>query len=220
MNQSRQNGQTLIETLVAVFIMVMGITAALGLANYSLNASTNIRKQIIAMGLAREGMEAVKNMRDTNWLVGQLNNDCYSFQNNPNCYRDWLNPTGGFNIQAINPNRPDFDVSFDASTSRFWTITNLNAGSNNNYRLNHFPAAGANGFYSSVGGGNLSDYYRQVIIDNTTTTAPFDRDIGPRLLVRSRVWWVDKKCPATNNWPGTGACGVELQMYLTNWKTF
>jgi hypothetical protein len=39
--------------------MIMGITAALGLANYSLNASSNIVKQLVAVGLAREGVEAV-----------------------------------------------------------------------------------------------------------------------------------------------------------------
>ncbi len=75
----KQNGQTLIETLVASFILVMGITAALTLATYSLGATNNIRQQTIGLGLAREGLEVVKNMRDTNWLRGTSSSDCYDF---------------------------------------------------------------------------------------------------------------------------------------------
>ncbi|MCX6797579.1 MAG: hypothetical protein NTX98_03840 [Candidatus Doudnabacteria bacterium] len=74
-----QNGQTLIETLAAIFILIMGITAAIGLAVYTFSSSTNITKQIVATGLAREGIEAVKNMRDTNWLKSTLDKDCNNF---------------------------------------------------------------------------------------------------------------------------------------------
>jgi type II secretory pathway pseudopilin PulG len=112
-NKARQSGQTLIETVVAVFILVMGIVAALGLAVYSLNASSNVTKQIVGIGLAREGVEAVKNMRDSNWLIGSLSSTCYDFslnQSNLPCYTDWLGPNGssgarnGYSIDPGNGN--------------------------------------------------------------------------------------------------------------------
>ena len=62
----RNKGQTLIETLAAVFILVMGVSASVGLAIYAFNTSGGVVKQIIATGLAREGLEAVRNMRDSN----------------------------------------------------------------------------------------------------------------------------------------------------------
>src|SRR3990167_3392339 len=89
-----QTGQTIIETVIGIFIMVMGITAAIGLATYSLSASTTVVKQMVGMGLAREAIEAVKNMRDTNWLKGSLVNTCWNYQNSSltaNCYQGWQN---------------------------------------------------------------------------------------------------------------------------------
>lgn len=111
-----ENGQTLIETMSAVFILIMGVTSALGLAIYAYSSSTMITKQIIATGLAREGVEAVKNMRDTNWLKQlsvNINKDCYNYASTtpagigPSpatcpgntstascCYRNWLQEPG------------------------------------------------------------------------------------------------------------------------------
>ena len=101
-------GQTIIETLVALFILVMGVTAATGLAIFSFSASTAITKQIISTGLAREGIEAVKNMRDTNWLKqSPINTDCYNYStgaSNAKCYKQWLNYNpNGFNIGTSSP---------------------------------------------------------------------------------------------------------------------
>ena len=94
---STQTGQTLIETVAAIFILVMGITAAVGLAVYAFGNSTNITKQIVAVGLAREGVEAVKNMRDTNWLKLNLATDCHDFSdltppntNAGRCYKNTI----------------------------------------------------------------------------------------------------------------------------------
>lgn len=99
-----QAGQTLIETLVAIFILVTGVTSALGLAVYALSTSTGIVKQIVATGLAREGLEAVKHMRDTNWLQQSplngtpINTDCYNYIDGTNtawCYKNWLGQSSG-----------------------------------------------------------------------------------------------------------------------------
>src|SRR4051812_47761986 len=98
---TRHKGQTLIETVAGIFILVMGITAAVSLAIYALGASTNITKQIIGTGLAREGVEAVKNMRDTNWLkLTSIDTNCYDYTtgaNSAKCYKDWLDHGGNWN---------------------------------------------------------------------------------------------------------------------------
>ena len=225
-NQNRESGQTLIETMVAVFIMVMGVTAALGLANYSLSASSGIRNQIMGMGLAREGLEAVKNMRDTNWLNATISNDCYNYSTSspgtpatPSyCYRSWLNVSSpGFNISPPS-GQPEFTVDFNSGSSTFWTPVKVSGAAD--YALYFDANAGVQGFYSSNSSFPRSPFYRQILIDNTTASAPFNQDLGPRLLVTSRVWWTDAKCPRVATWPGKGRCSIELQMYMTNWKTF
>lgn len=88
-------GQTLIETMVALFILSMGVSSAVGLSIYAFGSSNTILNQIIGTGLAREGIEAVRNMRDTNWLNDSLiTNGCYNFVtgaiDSENCYQNWL----------------------------------------------------------------------------------------------------------------------------------
>jgi Tfp pilus assembly protein PilV len=63
-----QSGQTLIETIAAIFILTMALTAGLGLTIYVLSHSKTTLDEIVATNLAREGIDVVKNMRDTNWL--------------------------------------------------------------------------------------------------------------------------------------------------------
>ncbi len=225
----RQKGQTLIETVVAIFILVMGMTAAVGLALYAFGTSTSITKQIIATGLAREGIEAVKTMRDTNWLNDTLSNNCYSYvtsQNNGKCYKNWLNkkfcidPTnnnGNCNGSAGNLN---YYLGIDGSTQDVWDL--VRQRNTDNYGLDFNSAVGNSGFYSpSNSTAGNSEYYRKISIEKDNT-APFDHsaDLGPRLKVTVQVWWTDKKCPRSANWPGLGKCSLELKTNLTNWRDY
>jgi hypothetical protein len=243
-----QNGQTLIETLVAIFMLIMGVSAAAGLAIYALNSSTTIVKQIIGNGLAREGVEAVKNMRDTNWLQDTLStSSCYDYAsaqtNAADCYKDWLtqkyciDPTanngGNCNGDATTMT---YNLSFDASqnpdSGNFWTLNrlwNCTDGTNCYYGLDFDPNVGNSGLYyadnSNINGS--SEYYRRIIITKDTS-GPFNpansggsgQTPGPKLIVKSQVWWVDRKCPRTPIWPGPGQCSVEVQSALTNWKNY
>jgi type II secretory pathway pseudopilin PulG len=219
-----QSGQTLIETMVAIFVLVMGVSAAVGLAVYSLGAANTIRKQTIALGLAREGIEAVKIMRDTNWLKDSLTADCYNYTTGTTtaqCYKSWLNTPGGYNIQPPGGNQ-SYYLSFDASTNSFWSLNN----SNNRFGLQYDGVASGLGYYYAPNGGvsatsATSQFARKITIE-TDTTGPFqyNNNLGPRLKVTSQVWWVDKRCPASDDFPGTGKCGLQLQTYLTNWKNY
>lgn len=226
-------GQTLIETVAAIFILVMGITAAIGLAIYAFASSQSVTKQIIATGLAREGIEAARNMRDTNWLQQTtIDTNCYDFTSNPvglstaKCYKQWdvspycLNPTrNNGNCNGNGDTTDSYNLAFTAANggTSYWTLSKQNSV---NYGLN-FDSTGANGFYipSNSANGN-SDYYRKIILTEITTP-PFDKsDLGAKLLVQSQVWWTDKKCPRSIDYPGAGKCSVELDSYLTNWKNY
>jgi type II secretory pathway pseudopilin PulG len=228
--RNNQTGQTLIETVVAVFILTMGISAALGLAIYSLGATTNIRQQIIAMGLAREGIEAVKNMRDTNWLRGQLSETCYNFYTEDNtggrCYQNWLNPSSpaiGYNINpgpsastyflAMNINQGELLWQLIRSTTLFGLDVPTSTESDIDGAW-YSPRAGLPAIQGSSG------FARKITITPDNSFPPFDTNNGPRLKVTVDVWWRDKNCPMTNDVPASDRCTVKLETYLTNWKNF
>ena len=62
----RTRGITLIETVVAVTILVAAITGPMTLASQSLKASRDARNELIATHLAEEGVEIVHSVRDNN----------------------------------------------------------------------------------------------------------------------------------------------------------
>lgn len=60
----------MIEVIVASGIMVTAVAAALTLVQSSVNAEKESESLIIAGNLAREGLEVVRSIRDSNWLAG------------------------------------------------------------------------------------------------------------------------------------------------------
>ncbi len=263
--------QTLIETLAAIFILTMGVTAGVGLANYALGSSTSITQQVIATGLAREAVEAIKSMRDTNWLQsGTINSDCYNFAsggNDGSCYKNWLTQNNYGSVvwqtnlitSTINPpaNPSSYILSFfgpDAITPSFplyWQIPYYNwnlyrvdnatavnticpthpNGSVLSYALdfNNTPIVSAfsfgTGYYTpTCNPTGTSGFYRKITLQ-TIATAPYDHSDSnndlTELLVKAQVWWTDnKRCLPSSDWPGLGKCSVEIDTYLTNWRTY
>ena len=95
---SRQNtpsshGSALVETIVAIFILVSAITAAFGVAASGISAGGFARDNVTAFYLAQDAIEYIKNVRDTNaiqglpWLSG-ITDNCASGQN---CTVDTVN---------------------------------------------------------------------------------------------------------------------------------
>ncbi len=62
-------GFTLIETIVAVGIIVVGLVSALTLITNSLFYVSNIGDRLITANLTAEGLEVARNIRDNNWLA-------------------------------------------------------------------------------------------------------------------------------------------------------
>jgi prepilin-type N-terminal cleavage/methylation domain-containing protein len=61
-------GFTLVETLVAISILVLALTGPLTIISQALKASYYSRDQIVAFYLAQESMEYIRNIRDENSL--------------------------------------------------------------------------------------------------------------------------------------------------------
>ncbi|MEZ4180634.1 MAG: hypothetical protein R3B41_03970 [Candidatus Doudnabacteria bacterium] len=229
--KTSQSGQTLIETLVAAFVLVMGISASIGLASYSLRATTLSTKQIIAMGLAREGVEAVKNMRDTNWLRSAMTTNCFNYftqASNASCYQNWLSGgTALYNIAGATTGT-NYRLGIDqAQATAYWKLTSAT----NNYGLNLNTTNPTYGFYipgtiptlsgTSVTASNTK-FGRRITILQDGTFAPFSSATYlRRVKVSVDVWWADgTRCPVSDTPPTGSKCHIKLETYLTNWKNY
>lgn len=69
-NKLEQSGITLVEVLVSLFIFSVALSALLFLMTNLLTSADELRNNTIAAGLAQEGLEVVRNIRDQNWLGG------------------------------------------------------------------------------------------------------------------------------------------------------
>lgn len=64
----QSKGFTVLEVITAIFILTVGVGAALSLMNQTLATGSVVEQRLIASHLAQEGIEIVRNIRDTNWL--------------------------------------------------------------------------------------------------------------------------------------------------------
>jgi len=201
----RESGQTLIETLVAIFVLVTGLISAVSLAVASFNSTDNTNKQITATALAREAIEGVRNIRDQNWLNDTLVT-CSDLGSSQKCYQNWEGLDGATALRA-----GTYSVDYNTSNSK-WTLS----PSSSSYVLNYNSSSG---LYSNQAGGAPSLFSRKVTIVETVV-APYTAQ-NPRLDISSTVWWQGRSCPSTTD-PSTVpfGCKVVLQMYLTNWRAY
>jgi hypothetical protein len=65
-----ERGQSLVEAIIGVTVLVAGVVTALALGIMTVRAGQVSESRTIADNLAREGIEQVRNIRDSNWLAG------------------------------------------------------------------------------------------------------------------------------------------------------
>jgi prepilin-type N-terminal cleavage/methylation domain-containing protein len=61
-------GFTLLEVIIAIFIISVGVGGVASVVPRLLSSSTTNQNRLTAAYLAQEGVEIVRNIRDTNWL--------------------------------------------------------------------------------------------------------------------------------------------------------
>ena len=71
--KQKNKGFTFLELLGAIFVISIGILAVYGVVSRIISYSSAFRSKLIAAYLAQEGIEIVRNIRDSNWLRGQTN---------------------------------------------------------------------------------------------------------------------------------------------------
>lgn len=70
-----EQGETLIEAMLAIALILMTLVGFLSLGSFNYLKSHETSNRNIAINLAREGVEIVRNVRDSNWMRGCPNLD-------------------------------------------------------------------------------------------------------------------------------------------------
>lgn len=68
--KNKKKGFSLIEVMVAMAVIVLVVFSATQLLVSIIRSNTSNVNTMIAQGLAQEGLEAVRNIRDSDWLLG------------------------------------------------------------------------------------------------------------------------------------------------------
>ena len=70
MNQENKKAFTLIEMVVAVFIIIIAVVGIIEMTSKYVQRIKFEKESYVAALLGQEGVEIVKNIRDTNWVAG------------------------------------------------------------------------------------------------------------------------------------------------------
>jgi len=71
-NLQKEEGFTLVESLIAIALVTVGLVGAVTLITYAISTVSFVRGKLLASQFAQEGIEVVRNMRDNNWLAGKI----------------------------------------------------------------------------------------------------------------------------------------------------
>ncbi len=66
----KEKGQSIIEVIASIGIFLIAVSVILGLTVSNMTGQKTNEFQVIANNLAKEGVEVVRNIRDSNWLSG------------------------------------------------------------------------------------------------------------------------------------------------------
>lgn len=197
MQASKSNrGETLIEVIIALTVLIMGTVGSLHLLGVAGKNNQITKEKVLATDLAREGIEAVRSIRDTNWLrfAGERR-VCWNNLDSNAC-NDVNND--GVADTPIENNRA-YIAKLDLGNFR-WQLSdggisdrlNLGDGEIANdavYRLKLNPVTG---LYSHTGGDD-SPYYREIYTEYLEANQSAASASGANILrVTARVQWLDR----------------------------
>lgn len=144
-------GFTLLEVIVAIFILTVGIGGSFSLIQQTFFTVTMAQSRIIAAYLAQEGIEIVRNVRDNNWLEQRE-----SFETPPlPVWNEGLN-------SCLSPSsccEADNETDTPSSYSPLTTVTGCAFDD-----LRYFNIDG-NGFYS-YSSGDQTKFKRKIFIES------------------------------------------------------
>lgn len=205
----KQRGDTILEVVIATAILSTVMVATFDILQRAVDTNLNIKNRVIALNIAREGIEATRNIRDTNWL--KYSGDrrgkwlCHDRVPPDQNFPDACDPSGtppGDQLKLADATY----YTIDFSSGRYYLVETTmqsdidflqNQPNRETFRLYLTPTAPQR--YTHEDSGNTeTPFYRQIYLDIENpydSTAPsFCNGDDPtcnqsRLKVISRVYW-------------------------------
>ena len=134
-----QSGMTFMEVIVAVTVLIVGVIGGLTLTIFNLNTSVASEGKLMAANLAREGIEVIRQFRDSNWL----GND------------DWNNGFSGIGRLIV-----EFDPA-----GNIWSITEVDVAGIVSCTECQLYYDSADGIFSHSSAGEATGYKRLITIN-------------------------------------------------------
>lgn len=97
LNQKNKSAFSLLETIVVLFIVSIGLVSILSLTVDSVRAQNLNKNSLLAYHLAEEGLELIKNVRDTNFIQNTTSSPIAW-----NRYIDGVSPNNKYRVDYAN----------------------------------------------------------------------------------------------------------------------
>lgn len=199
---------SIIEAMIIMLIVVNGVVGMYSLYNRSQNLSIATKNRIEAIQMAREWIEAVTNIRNTNALLFQADmENCWNVMN--------------YDINCIASSGTGTDIPHNASfiirrdSDNRWILTETWAWlvdySDINYRNTFQVNMDSDGFYTQSGGlAFRPTFTREIQIKYEDTNGGWNDENDEKMWVSSIVRWSDNA--------STKPYEVKLETLLSNRK--
>ena len=209
MNKNKK-ATSIIEAIVMILILLIWILGLFNIYTKSYNLSTSTKNKIEAIEIAREWIEAMENIRNTNWIllwadskncwnVSNYNNDCVWDNWSTHDITNWM-----YKIYT------DANWRWTLTKSSWLTSKNY---SDSNYRNFFRVNVDTNWLYTQSWWTTFAPLYTREINISYPEDTNWDwtnNSNDEKMQINSIVMWVD------SHW--SSAHIVDLESMLTNWK--
>ncbi len=212
-NNSHKKALSIIEIMVGIFIFTLGISAVYMVISSTSRINTYNKNQIIASNLAREQIELIRNIRDTNYARLQKWNTLRPLSWN---YTDVLTGSTDFYrleldlwvwfwswtiLASTEPEVVEFKASLKSISDTDEDIYRLCLNSENQYIYC------VNSLWNAVINTKKTPFYRYIEIKQLYDDIAETNAVNNALKIRSRVFWNEK-------W----IYDIEITTILADWK--
>ncbi len=199
MKLKKHSGESIIEVLAAITILSLVMTGTFLMLTQAMSLNRSVRDRVIAINIAREGIEAVRNIRDTNWLK-------YSGDRRKKWLCQDVKGGGNCNLTTI-LSSGEYTVDYDSEDNRYYLMNQSQALDLSDGTVDTTDKVFR--LYKNTTGRLAHDntliatkYYRQIkleIEDGISSTLP-GCSSGPqckesKVIVTSTVEWMDEGNP-------------------------
>lgn len=111
--KTSKRGSFLADVLVSLFVLMTSLSIGYSVLSTALIAHSYNKNKIIAINIAREGMESIRLMRDTNWLkYGEKRRLCWNFWDNTDENNEWNNTSDRSCDEGSDSGQNDHPIGF------------------------------------------------------------------------------------------------------------